>query len=36
MAKTKIEKDEFDSKAKEIIQKENQASINDLLREYAQ
>ena len=36
MTKTKIEKDEFDEKAKEIINDENKASINDLLREYAQ
>lgn len=35
MKKT-IEKDEFDNKAKEIIADENNASINDLLREYAQ
>ena len=36
MTKTKIDKDEFDEKAKEIINDENKASINDLLREYAQ
>lgn len=34
MSKTKIEKDEFDAKAKEMI-KENKGDIHDLLREYA-
>lgn len=35
MTKTKIDKDEFDSKAKEMIKDENKGSIHDLLREYA-